>query len=64
MITLEKLLSELNSGSLNEIIAGGGNSKCGKGSKGAKSKKQKSVKVKKSKKTKRGCPPGSPAGCQ
>ena len=66
MITLEKLLSELNAGSLNEIIAGGGK-KCTKKSKGTK-KTKKSKKSKKSKKTKYSCvpkcPPGSPVGCQ
>ncbi len=71
MITLEKLLSELNAGSLNEIIAGTG--KCGNGGKGSKGSK-KSKMSKKSKRTKGGngwvcvpppstCPPRN-QGCK
>ena len=53
MITLEKLLTELNSGSLNEIIAG---CHCA-GPKTKKTKKSKKTKKeKKSKKSKKGCP--------
>ena len=61
MITLQKLLTELNVDSLNEIVAGGGCSKGGSHkSKSAKSHKVKSAKTIKNKSQKScGCPPGS-----